>query len=273
MLATFFVHDDEGWRLKGHARQPFYEWLASWSMSLNNPSDLGYSDEGFDLPPLTITPVIVETNYAPPDQLFFTKLSGIQDRTAVRKATLAERVRRAADLITAEPNQSWLAWVGLNDEGRELAKLLPGAVLVEGADSPDSKAASLLGFAAGERPTLVTKCSIAGFGLNLQICRRMVFVGLGDSYEQYFQAIRRCWRFGQTQPVQVYIVLADVEQEVYANVLRKEQEAVTLSKELVKHVAAFERAEIGAAGQRLAYQPTQEMLLPTWLRTSSEVAA
>lgn len=257
MLATFFLHDDKGWRLKGHAREPFYRWLASWGMSLNKPSDLGFNDDGYDLPPLAINPVIVQTAYAPPGQLFFTGLKGIQDRAHVRKSTLTARVQAAVDLIRAEPDEQWLVWVGLNDEGRAVAAEIPGAVLVEGSDNPDRKAVALARFADGETRVLVTKVSIAGFGLNLQRCARMVFVGLGDSYEQYFQAIRRCWRFGQTRPVAVSIVLSDAEEAVYANVLRKEREAAKLSAELVKHVAEFEREDIARVEQRFMYDTAE----------------
>lgn len=245
MLASFFVHDDEGWRLKGHARQPFYRWLASWGMSLKRPSDLGYSDLGYDLPGLSIQPEFVETDYSPVGQLFATTLKGVGERAAVRKATLADRVRRAAELIQAEPAEPWIAWVGLNDEGRRLADALPGAVLVEGDQSPEQKADALEAFAAGRVRILITKPSIAGFGLNFQHCARMVFVGLGDSYETYYQSIRRCYRFGQEREVHAHIVLTEPEEAIYTNVLRKEREADETARELLRHVAAFEREEIG----------------------------
>ncbi|MCL5265159.1 MAG: helicase [Chloroflexi bacterium] len=244
MLAAFFVHDDKGWRLKGHAREPFYRWLASWAMSLQKPSDLGYSDDGYILPELTIDPIIIPSDYVPEGQLFAISLKGVSDRARVRKATMMQRVLVAADHIKAEPNEQWLVWVGLNDEGRELAKMIPSSVLVEGSQSPDEKADALTRFANGEIKVLISKVSIAGFGMNFQSCARMVFVGLGDSYEQYFQAIRRCWRFGQKRPVKVHIVLTDLEETIYENVLRKEKEAEATAAELVKHVAEFEKAEI-----------------------------
>jgi len=266
MLAAFFVHDDTGWRLKGHAREPFYRWLASWGMSLMRPSDLGYSNEGYDLPPLEITACLVPTTWTREGQLFATDLKGIGDRAAVRKQTLSERVNAAADLIMAEPDEPWIAWVGLNDEGRDLAKLIPDAVLIEGADSPESKADTLERFVAGDIRVLITKVSIAGFGLNLQRCARMAFVGLSDSYEQYFQAIRRCWRYGQTRPVHAYIVLTEPEEVIYANVCRKQREAEATAAELVKHVAVFGRAEIASVGRRDDAPHEQAIVLPSWLR-------
>lgn len=265
MLAAFFVHDDEGWRLKGHARDAFWRWLASWSMSMKRPSDLGYSDDGYDLPPLSIDSTILPTSYVPDGQLFATGLKGVGDRAAVRKSTMAERVSAAASVVNAEPDEQWLCWVGLNDESRAMTAAIPGAVEVQGSDTSESKAAALASFAAGDIRVLVTKTAIAGFGLNFQRCARMVFVGLSDSYEQYYQAIRRCWRFGQTRPVIARVVLTDLETGIYHNVIRKEREAQEMAGELVRHVAEFERAEIGRYGARTEYAPDVPMRLPRWL--------
>ncbi len=265
MLATFFVHDERDWRLKGHAEQPFYQWLASWGMSLQAPSDLGYPDEGFALPALRIDPVFVASDYVPEGQLFATTLKGVTDRARVRKSTIDERVASAVELIEAEPDEPWLIWVGLNDEGYDLAKAIPGASLVEGNQSPEVKAAALHRFANGDDRVLITKPSIAGFGMNFQHCARMVFVGLGDSYEQYFQSIRRCYRFGQAREVHAYIVLSTLEEPIYYNVLRKEKDAQRIADELVKHVIEYERAELGSARQVLPYTPTVPMVMPQWL--------
>lgn len=269
MLAAFFVHDDQGWRLKGHAREPFYRWLASWGMSLTRPSDLGYPDDGYALPPLEITAVLVPTAFVRPGQLFATDLKGIGDRASVRKETLSERVKAAAELILSEPDEPWIAWVGLNDEGRELAKLIPGAVLVEGQDSIEQKTEAIERFVSGETRVMISKTSIFGFGLNLQRCARMVFVGLSDSYEQYFQAIRRCWRYGQVRPVHAYIVLTEPEEVIYANVCRKQREAEATAAELVKHVAAFERAEIASVSRRDDRPHDQPIQLPSWLQETA----
>ena len=269
MLATFFVHDEDGWRLRGHAKDAFYRWLASWAMTIKRPSDLGYSDDGYNLPPLDIKPTLVPTDYTPPGQLFPISLSGIGERSKVRRDTLDARVQATADLILSEPDEQWLAWVGLNDEGRALAKLIPGAVIVEGSDNPDAKADALMAFADGNIRVLISKTSIAGFGMNWQKCARMVFCGLSDSYEAYYQAIRRCWRFGQERPVTAHVVLTEPEDPIYQNVLRKEREAAELSAELVKHVAEFEKQEIGnarAGGE--VWEMNREMEVPVWLRAS-----
>jgi hypothetical protein len=139
MLATFFVHDDDGWRLKGHAKQPFYRWLASWGMSVKQPSDLGFANDGYILPALSIKPRFLPVDYTPPGQLFFTSLNGITDRGKVRKSTVAERVAAAVDLVMAEPDEPWLLWTGLNDEARQLTAAIADAVNVEGSQHRKSK--------------------------------------------------------------------------------------------------------------------------------------
>ncbi len=265
MLAAFFVHDQDGWRLKGHARQPFFRWLASWAMSLKKPSDLGFDDAGYDLPPLTITPEIVPTDYVPEGQLFATVLKGISDRSRVRRQTVAERVRVAVDLVNDAPGEPWIIWCGRNDESESVTAAIPGAVEVTGSQTPEQKADALTRFASGDFNVLVTKTEIAGFGLNFQHCARMAFVGLSDSYEQYYQAIRRCYRFGQRRPVHAHIVLTDLEEPIYHNVLRKEKDAQAMAADLVRAVASFERAELRRDDKRLAYFPTIEMTIPVWL--------
>lgn len=264
MLATFFVHDDQGWRLKGHAKQAFYKWLASWGMSVRKPSDLGYSDEGYNLPGLTITPVIVDTDWKPEGQLFATELKGIQDRAAVRRQTLDERVKATADIIAKEPAKKWLIWCGLNDESIALVKAIPNSIVVEGSQSPEEKANTLHRFAKGEIDVLITKPSIAGQGMNFQVCSRTIFCGIGDSYEDYYQCIRRFYRFGQTEEVQAYIVLSEPEQVVYDNVLRKEREAQVMSAELVANITNFEREEIQSSQRDVAVYRTDEKSGDNW---------
>ncbi len=252
MLAAFFVHDDKGWRLKGHAIKPFYQWMASWGMAVKRPSDLGYSDDGFELPPLTVESEIVESPWIPDGQLFASHLKGITERASVRKATLAERSQAAADLINQSPDP-WIAWVGLNDESDALAALIPDAVVVEGSQTPETKAERLHQFVDGTHRVLITKPTIAGFGMNFQHCSNMVFVGLSDSYEQYYQAIRRCWRFGQRNPVTAHVVISEPEQHIYANVLAKEREAETMTAELIANVAQYEQAELKHARSEFMY--------------------
>ena len=253
MLATFFVHDDDGWRLKKHAATPFYRWLASWGMSVRKPSDLGYDDTGYELPGLSIEPVWVKSGYVPEGQLLFTGLKGIGDRAQVRQGTLAERCQAAADLVNADGEQ-WIVWCGLNDESDLMAELIPGAVNVQGRDTPERKAEALEAFQDGKYRVLVSKPKVAGFGMNFQNCHQMAFVGLSDSWEAYYQCVRRCYRFGQNEPVRAYVVLSDIEQEIYQNVMGKEKEAKRMSDSLIENVREFEREEISGGNADFKYK-------------------
>jgi DNA modification methylase len=257
MLATFFVHDSangsgSGWRLKGHATDAFYKWMASWSMSVKKPSDIGFSDEGYILQALSVEAVVVGTEYRPDDQLFFTGLKGITDRSRARKGTIEERVQCAVDLVSHDADQ-WILWCGMNDESTALSQAIPDSIEITGSDSPDEKIAAIEAFQDGKYRVLVTKARIAGYGINLQNCHNMAFVGIGDSFESYYQCIRRCYRFGQQYPVNAYIILSEIEQEIYQNVQRKEQEANMMSEQLIARVQSFERAEIEQAQQREEY--------------------
>ena len=253
MLATFFVHDDQGWRLKGYAADSFYRWMASWGMAVRHPSDIGYDDEGFILPELTVDPLWVDSAFTRPGELFFGGLKGIRDRAKMRKETTAERVAATAEMVNKNGDQ-WIVWCGLNDEGRMAAEMIRGAILVEGQMSTDRKTERIRGFQHGEHRVLVTKPRIAGFGMNFQHCAKMAFLGLSDSWESYYQCIRRCWRFGQKAPVNAVIVLSDLEREILQNVQRKEQEANAMAEELIEHVKNFEKAEIEGAEAKYEYK-------------------
>ena len=238
MLAAYFVHDDEGWRIKGHARGPMFRWMATWAVALRRPSDIGGDDTGYILPGLDITPHLLPVDVAVDGQLFATDLGGVGGRAKIRKATLEARCERTAELVTAEPGEPWIVWCGLNAEADTITKLIPGAVNVHGGMSPEEKAEALLGFADRKIRVIVTKPSIASFGMNWQHCARMVFCGLGDSYEQYYQAIRRCYRYGQSRRVHAHIVLSELEGQIAENVARKEKQATEMTEELVREMQA-----------------------------------
>lgn len=225
MLAAYFVHDADGWRPKGHARIPMIRWMASWALALRRPSDIGGDDTGYDLPGLDVISEVLPVDVVPEGQLFATDLGGVGGRAAVRRATLDARVQRTVDLVTAEPDEPWVLWCGLNDEADALAAAIPGAVNVRGSMTPEEKADRLLGFADGDFRVLITKPSMASLGLNWQHCARMAFVGLNDSYESYYQAIRRCHRYGQTRRVHAHVVVSALESQIADNVARKEREA------------------------------------------------
>jgi superfamily II DNA or RNA helicase len=244
MLSSFFVHDDEGWRLRGHATKPFHRWLASWSMSMKSPADLGYPVNGFNLPALNISDAIIETDYRTPGHLFPGGLKGITDRSNVRKATVESRVKVAADLAREAGGQV-VIWCGLNKESALVASALgDDAVEVKGADSNASKEAAILSFLRGEKRILVTKPKIAGFGMNFQNASTAIFLGLGDSYESYYQCIRRSWRYGQKKPVNVHIVITDHEHEILDNVRRKESESENLSRQIIAAAREYEMEEL-----------------------------
>jgi len=233
MLAAYFIHDTDGWRLKGHARQPMVQWMSTWAAALRIPSDVGGDDTGYLLPGLDIVPHLVPVQIDQDGALFATELGGVQGRAQVRRQTLRARVQCAAELVAAEPDEPWILWCGLNDEADALASAIPGAVNVHGSLTAEDKADLLLGFADSEYRVLITKPSIASQGLNYQHCARMAFVGLGDSYEQYYQAIRRCYRYGQTRIVQAHIVLSELESQIATNVARKERQANAITDALI----------------------------------------
>ena len=265
MLSMFFIHankvseQDAGngrilktkqagtkgqeWRLRNHGKDHFYQWMASWSISLTKPSDLGYDDDGYNLPPLNIDPIFVDVDYVPEGQLFFTGLKGIQDRHNVRVVTLEERVSRAAEIVNNSTEQ-WLIWCGLNSEGDALCKAIPDAVQVQGSDDIECKIETIQAFQDKSIRVLVTKCKIAGHGMNFQQSHNMMFVGLSDSWEGYYQAVRRQWRYGQKQEVNVFLILSEIEREIYDNVMQKEAVAKRMTSELIKHIEAYERGEI-----------------------------
>jgi len=280
MRSTFFIADSRGefmkYRLKGHAERSFYEWLASWAIACRHPRDLGLDQDGYDLPPLTIHDHLIPTGWTADGQLFTHRLEGVTQRAQVRKDTLGARVDAALDLIRAEPDQPWIVWCGLNSESEAMAAgvraFLPDATVdeVSGSDDPDMKAESLAAFARGDTQVLVTKPSIAGQGLNFQRCARMVFVGLSDSYESYYQAIRRCWRFGQTRPVDAHIVLADAESVIVENVRAKERTAQATTGGLVAAVSAENRRELfHGTSKSDNYEPTRPSTIPDWLRSAA----
>lgn len=232
------------WRLKHHAEKPFFRWLSSWAITMTKPSDLGYDDDGFILPNLNIHPVFVHSEYKPDNQLFFTHLQGISDRAKVRKTTLQYKLDELVKIVDND-NSQWIIWCGLDDESHEATKLLTDAVEVKGSDSLDYKVNTIEQFQDGNVRVLVIKPKIAGFGMNFQNAYNMVFLGLNDSWETYYQCIRREWRYKQNHEVNVYLILHDVESEIYHNILRKDAMAKRLKEKLIEQIGEFEKGELG----------------------------
>lgn len=273
MLSEYFMHDGgetQTWRLKGHAREPFWRWVSTWGALIRSPADLGFDASAYNLPPLLVEQITVASDaVAPEGQLFALEAQTLSDRRTARRNSLRYRVEACADLANSvlEP---WVIWCELNAEADALRAAIPDAVEIRGNDTIDHKEKSLADFAAGKIRVLVTKPKIAGWGLNWQHCRRVGFVGVSDSFEAYYQAVRRCWRFGQTKPVHVYLFVSDQEGAVRANLARKEQAATTMFEALSRETSAAVRDEI-IGQQRVSnvYQPRQTITLPTFLRSIS----
>lgn len=273
MLAEYFVHDGgstQDWRLKGHAVNAFWAWVCSWAAVVRTPGDLGYSDDGFDLVPLVEESLEIPVDHRDAwaaGTLFLDHARTLSDQRAMRKATMTRRVEAIATAIAAEPDEPALVWCDFNAEADAITKAIPDSVQVAGADSPEDKASRLLGFADGAIRVLVTKPSIAGFGLNWQHCARVYFLGASHSYEQTYQAIRRCWRFGQTRQVIVRTCMAETERAVADNYHRKLEDAAELGRQMVAHVnRATYASGTGARREWNSYNPSITMEIPKWLK-------
>ena len=248
MLAEFFVHDGgdtSKWRLKGHAESAFWDWVAEWAALVRSPSDLGYPDEGFKLPALDVGREVVDAAQSS-SVLFPTLVSeGLRERLAARRDSVEARVERAAAIANADAEQ-WIVWCALNTEADKATAAIRGAVNVEGADSLDAKEGKIGAFLSGAARVLVTKPSICGMGLNLQQCRSAIFLGLSDSWEAYYQAVRRIWRFGQKRPVRIVEVIGEGEVTVAENVRRKALGAETMGEQLAPRTRRNVQAEAAA---------------------------
>lgn len=261
MLAMYFVHDGgqtSKWRLKGHAQDLFWRWLSSWCVVVDDPKELGYEIDGYDLPGMHISEIIVDGEE--PVQEVLT----LSERRQARHDSLDERCKAAADLVNGSDEQ-WLVWCDLNAEGNKLHELIHDSVNVQGSDKSDFKAENMLAFAGGQIKCLVTKPSIAGYGMNWQNCHNMIFVGLSDSFEAYYQAVRRCWRFGQERDVNVYIIISAKEGAVKQNIERKEADNERLRRHLIDLTNDITKRELKSTYRIVAeYNADTVMQLPDW---------
>ena len=253
IIAMFFKQDGNSsheWRLKGHAEQPFWKFVAEWSVAVRKPSDLGYDDGDFILPPLNVQPVVIESQ-ATNGFLFPMEASTLQERRQARRESLNPRVDALVRLVkqthegSVVNKEPWVIWCGLNDEQDALEDAFGDDVFsVHGHLDDDEKTRRLMGWIKGERPILVSKPQVAGFGINAQRACKVAFVGLSDSWEQYYQAVRRCWRFGQKNQVDCYVITATTEGAVVANIKRKEKQASEMFDEIVKHMNVHELSKV-----------------------------
>ena len=273
MLSTFFVHDGgstQSWRLKGHAQDDFWKWIASWAVVLSSPADLGYDGSAYQLPSLSVIQHVVkssnEVDSFGQEMLFAPTVQTLQERRAARHSSLEQRVKMCAEIANSTDKQC-LVWCDLNEESKALAKAIKGAVEVTGSDTDEHKSDAMMGFTDGSIRVLVSKPKIAGWGMNWQNCNTEIFCGLSDSFEAYYQAVRRCWRFGQQNPVDVHIVVSDAEGAVKANIERKQANARHMTAEMVKYTKEILRDDVrGTVRQTENYIPTEEMILPEWMK-------
>lgn len=273
MLATFFTHDGgetQKWRLKGHAENEFWKWMASWAVMLRKPSDLGYSDEGYELPPIRYVQHQVGVEYAPNSEtgmLFPMQAQTLQERIAARRATVKDRCELAAQMTPTDRPFVW--WCNLNAESEALTKAIPGAIETKGSDPDEVKERKLKDFSEGRTRVLVTKAGVAGFGMNWQHCADTGFVGLNDSFEQFYQAVRRFWRFGQTNSVTCHIIASELEGATVANIKRKEADAERMAASMVMHMADLSSEAVrGSVRETPNYNPQVPVKLPSFLEAA-----
>ena len=270
MLSRFFINDtstaSQHWRLKGHAISHFWDWMASWCRMASMPSDLGHSDDGFNLPQLVTKSHSVESALdIAPGELFATTKVSATDMHRVKRQTSDARADMAASLVTAEPDEPWVVWCDTNYEADAVMRILagvPGVVEVRGSHSLDRKEESLAAFVDGDARVIVTKPSVCGFGLNWQHCARTVFVGRSFSYEAWYQAIRRLWRFGQSRVVECHVIMSAGEDTIGRVIERKADSHDSMKTEMR---GAMTRNTRAVSGVRLAYNATNEGDIPSWI--------
>lgn len=260
MLATYFIHDGSNtsaWRLKGYGEKKFWEWVATWAVCVRNPSDLGYTTEGYVLPKLNIIEHITQSE---PEEyeLVARRAETLSERREARKESMEDRIEEARRLVD-NSDDNWLVWCDYNIESESLRRAIPSSIEVKGADSPEFKAKTAIDFAEDKIKALISKPSIYGFGMNFQNCHEVIFCGLSDSYEQFYQAVRRCWRYGQKHPVNVHIIMSEAELNVLDNIKKKQAQMDTLQDNMVSLMHDVTMSEIKHTTRIVAeYIPQKE---------------
>jgi superfamily II DNA or RNA helicase len=267
MLCRWFVNDtakaSQEWRLKGHAQQDFWRWVSSWSRAATLPSDLGGDDAGFVLPPLNYHLHTVQADITTdvPDGMLFRIPDG--SATTIHKEkrlTLADRAATAAEIANTASG-SVIVWCETNDESRALAQAIPDAIEVHGSMSPEAKIDALDSFTFGQSRVIVSKPKLAGLGLNWQHASTVIFASVSHSYEQHYQAVRRAWRFGQTDPVECHVVISDTEMPIWSNVQRKATDHARMKRAMAQAMAGFQQSS-----SKTAYTRTATVQLPAFLQ-------
>ena len=267
MLAEYFIHDGSDtskWRLKGHAEQEYWKWVATWAVCVRKPSDLGYEDSGYTLPKLVFMPNILDAKVHD-FELVPTAAETLQERREARKEGLSDRVNATAALVNNSDEQ-WIVWCDYNDESEALRKAIPDGTEVKGSDAVEYKENAAMGFTNGEVRCLISKPSIFGFGSNWQNCHNVIFCGLSDSYEKFYQAVRRCWRYGQKNDVNVYIFISQREINVLDNIKRKQDQMDEMISKMVGNMKDMTLEQIKHTTRiRTEYKPSKEFQMPSFL--------
>ena len=269
MLAEFFVHDGGDtsvWRLKGHARAVFWRWVASWGAMIRSPADLGYDASAYALPPLHIHQHTVEIEHNPMHGLFAQEAQTLTERRQSRRDSMAARVQACADLVNSNGDEPWIVWCDLNDEGDMLERAIDGCVQVAGADDNDTKERRMVGFSTGQHRVLISKQKICGWGMNWQHCSNQAFVGVNDSYEGFYQAVRRSWRFGQRRPVNIHVFASNQDGAVVANIKRKQAAADEMYAQMsADTLESVRESVLGARKNTNDYNASRRIAVPSFL--------
>jgi len=267
MLSMFFINDSSngiGWRLKRHSVKEFFKWIAEWAIMIKSPADLGFDGTKYILPKLNVHTIVTETAI-PEGQLFVMPAETLQERRQARKESLDRRVKKANEIVESDDGQV-LIWCNYNDESDALRRTINGSYEVKGSDTDLHKEAGMLGFSDGSVHILVSKPSICGFGMNWQNCHRIIFCGLSDSYEQFYQAIRRCWRFGQKHEVDVYVIIGEAETTILNNIQRKQANHDLMSSEMLETINTVTKEKLyNLRFEKSNYKPQETMSVPEWL--------
>jgi len=263
MLAMFFVHDSGDtakWRLKKHAAGEFWEWVCTWAVMIRNPNEIGYDQDGYTLPDLNVIDHCIP--YFMDD---VPEKMGLNDRRKARRETITDRCNIAANIVN-NSDETFIVWCDLNDESKLLTELINDSVEIKGTHKSDHKENSMIGFSENEIKCLVTKPKIAGLGMNWQNCHNQIFVGLSDSYEQYYQAVRRCWRFGQESDVNVHVIYSQKEGTVVDNIRSKEQMHNEMFNTMINAMQPITSQTVKHSSVKKEYKPGTVINLPTFMR-------
>mgnify|MGYP003654198653 CR=1 FL=1 len=269
MLAMYFFHDGgetSEWTIKGHAEDKFWDFVASWSVAISKPSDIGFEVDGYDLPEMNMHLHIIESTNVQDGLLFAMPAHTLHEQRKAKRAGMSKRVELASGLVAEHPDDPWVIWGELNDECDGIQDAVEGSVQVAGSDDPDEKESRLIGFSNGDFNVLISKPRIAGFGMNWQHCHRMIFANLSHSYEKMYQAMRRIHRFGQQNPCDIHVILTNEELPILENIRRKAAQAKTMEQRMTGRMCESMKRIMGVSENRMDYGKTRKVRVPSWMK-------